>query len=149
VAPRFALTWLLAAGAVLLLGGLAGITAGTCCAAQLHAMLPPVVIDAAAVGGAATASGTALLFLGAIHLGAALLLRRAMAAAVTAAVVLATLMGLLCLGWAVAALVSVVSGAGPAVTLLPAGIGLGAVTIGYGWSARSLLRLREAPDSRS
>jgi hypothetical protein len=145
MAFRFAEAWLFAAGLVLAAGGLAGVVAGTFFAGWLYGLLPPVIIDAAAVGGAATATGSALAVLAVLHLLAAALLRRGVVAVRTPAVVLAMTMGLLCIGWGVAALVSAVAGGGPAAALVAAGIGLGAVAIGYGWVARSLAGQREPP----
>jgi len=146
VASRFAVVWLLAAGAVLGITGLAGIVAGTYLSAWLYSLLPPLIIDAAAVGGAATASGAALVGLGIVHLAAGALVRRGMGGAITAAVVLAATMGVLCIGWGAAALVSAVAGSGPPVGLLPAGIGLGLVAAGYGWTAHALIGLRAPPN---
>lgn len=147
VAPRFATAWLLGAGALLLGSGVAGIIVGTWLPGWLYRMLPPVTIDVAAVGGAATASGVALLLLGTLHVGAATGLRRGQrsGALLTAVVVLAMTMAALCVGWGLAALVSVVAGDGPAGALVPAGIGLAAAAIGYGWTAAAVSRLREPP----
>jgi hypothetical protein len=149
VAPRFAVVWLLAAGIVLLGGGLTAIVVGTWLASWLYGLLPPVTIDASAVGGAATASGTALVGIGALHVAGGILLRRGAGAALTPAVVLAATMGLLSIGWGVAALVSAASGGGPPGLLVPVGIGLGLVAAGYGWAARGLIGLREHPEGRS
>jgi hypothetical protein len=145
VASRFAVTWLFAAGVVLSAAGVAGVVTGSFFAAWLYRQLPRVIIDTAAVGGAATATGGALAVLAVLHLVAAALLWRRVNAAVSPAAVLAATMLLLCIGWGVAALVSAVSGAGPVAGMVPAGIGLGLVAIGYGWTARSLIRLRERP----
>jgi hypothetical protein len=148
-APRFAVAWLFAAGLVLAAAGAGGIVAGTFFSAWLYGLLPPVIIDAAAVGGAATATGAALAGLGVLHLFGAALLWRGIGEVVTAAAVLAATMVLLCIGWGVAAIVSAGSGAGPAIGLVPAGIGLGLVAVGYGWTARGLISLRERPGART
>ena len=145
MAPRFAVAWLLVAGVLLCLAGAGGIVAGTFLAEWLYGLLPQVVIDAAAVGGAATASGVALLALGIVHLAAGLLVRRRIEPLLTPAVVLSATMALLCIGWGAAALTSAASGSGPPALLLPAGIGLGAATMGYAWTARGLIGLRQAP----
>jgi hypothetical protein len=140
--PRFAVAWLAAGGLLLEVGGAAAAVVGTWYAPWLHAQLPPLIIDAHAVGGAATASGAALLVLGALHLAAAFLVHRRVAIAATAVVLLAALMAFLALGWGVAALVSALSGSGPAIAMLPAGIGLGVVAIGYGWTVRQVMGSR-------
>ncbi|HEX6654610.1 MAG TPA: hypothetical protein VF153_00195 [Candidatus Limnocylindria bacterium] len=145
MAPRFAVAWLFAAGAMLCAGGVATIVIGTYFTAWIYSLLPPLVIDAAAVGGAATASGIALLALGVLHLTAGVLVGRGTGAVLTPAVVLAATMVLLCIGWGAAALTSAASGGGPPALLLPAGIGLGAVAVGYGLAARGLIGLRKPP----
>jgi hypothetical protein len=145
MAPRFAVAWLLGTGIVLAAGGIGGIVVGGFFSAWLYGLLPPVIIDAAAVGGAATASGAALLALAVLHLLGAALLWRGIREALSPAAVLAAAMLVLCIGWGVAAVVSAASGSGPAVTMVPAGIGLALVAIGYGWTARSLVRSRERP----
>ncbi|HEX3220261.1 MAG TPA: hypothetical protein VHU77_09620 [Candidatus Limnocylindria bacterium] len=110
-------------------------------AGWLYGLLPPLIIDRSAVGGAATASGVALLILGIGHLAAAALTLRAIAA--TAVVGLTAVMAALSLGWGVAAVVSAASGSGPAALLLPGGIVLVGVAVGYAWTAR-LVAVRRA-----
>jgi hypothetical protein len=51
--------------------------------------------------------------------------------AATGAVVLASTMAVLALGFAVAAVVSIASGSAPAIYMVPAAIGLGLGVIGY------------------
>lgn len=119
--------------------------AGTQHAAWLYAQLPPLNIDVQAVGGAATASGGALLILAALHLAAAWLLLRSVTAATTAVVGLAAVMAALVIGWGVAAVVSALSGSGPADLLVPAGIGLGVVAVGYAGAARQVMARRHRP----
>jgi hypothetical protein len=149
VAPRFAIVWLLAAGAVLVVAGLTAIAAGTWFATWLYAQLPPVAIDARAVGGAATATGVGVSMIGALHLGAGILLGRGVRPALTPAVVLAATMAALTIGWGAAAVVSAASGNGPRAALVPAAMGLAVVAAGYGWAARGLIGLRERPGGRS
>lgn len=128
------LAWavLLAAGIVILPGGLAAVGIGLLDPTLISNQLPPEAeIDAAAVGGAAVALGVATAFLGLVHLATAAALRRGVAVAATTAVVLASTMAVLSLGFAVAALVSIASGAAPAIYMVPASVGLGLAVIGY------------------
>jgi hypothetical protein len=140
-----AVALLLLAGGLLAAAGAVGLVIGIVFAAWLYSLLPPLQIDVAAVGGAATATGVVLLLLGLAHGLAALALQRREPAALTPVAVLCVTMSLLAIGWATAALVSAASGSGPAVAMLPAGIGLGAVAVGYGWIARRLIGLRQPP----
>jgi hypothetical protein len=130
-------------GLLLLLAGGAGILAGLFLAERIHALLPTeITSDAAAIGGAALALGAALVLVGAAHLVLAAAVRRGrllVAAIVACAVMAATL-----LGWAVAAVVSAAAGGAPVAGMVPAGIGLGALSVAYGWSAASLLDRRRA-----
>jgi len=123
---------LLAAGIVILLGGLAAVSIGLVNPALISAQLPPEAeIDAPAVGGAAVALGVATALVGLLHLVTGAALRRGVSGAATAAVVLASTMAVLSLGFAVAALVSIASGAALAIYMVPASVGLGAAVIGY------------------
>jgi hypothetical protein len=143
--PPIAVAMLLVAGGVLAAAGLAGLAIGLVFATWLYSLLPPLLIDAAAVGGAATASGVVLLLLALFHGIAAMALRRRQPAALTPVAVLCLTMSLLAIGWAAAALVSAASGSAPAAAMLPAGIGLGAVAIGYAWIARRIIGMRQPP----
>ncbi|HYM52985.1 MAG TPA: hypothetical protein VEW45_05845 [Candidatus Dormibacteraeota bacterium] len=136
------------AGLVLVLLCAAGVAAGLLFAERLHALLPPVAIDAAAVGGATVALGGAAGLLAAVHLTSALALWRGVRQAAVPAIVLSATMSVVALGWAVAALVSSVSGSGPLVIVLPAGICLVLVAVGYAWAMGVLigLRRRAQPD---
>lgn len=129
-------------GLVLLLLGAAAIGAGLVFAERIRAMLPPVAIDAAAVGGALVALGGAAGLLGAAHLAVALAIRRRARRAAVPAIVLSAVMSVVTLGWATAALVSFASGSGPSAAMLPAGIGLAVVALGYGWATAVLIGLR-------
>jgi hypothetical protein len=140
-----AVALLLVAGGVLAAGGLTALVIGLAFAAWLYSLLPPVLIDVAAVGGATTATGIVLLLLAVVHGIGALALRRLEPRALTPVTVLCLTMLLLAIGWAVAAVVSAASGSGPALALLPAGIGLGVVAIGYGWIARRLIVIHQRP----
>jgi hypothetical protein len=123
---------LVTAGIVILLGGLAAVAMGLVNPTLLRGQLPPEAeVDAAAVGGAAVALGVATALVGLLHLVTAAALRRGVGIAATAAVVLAATMAVISLGFAVAALVSMASGAALAVYMLPASVGLGAAVIGY------------------
>jgi hypothetical protein len=132
---------LLGATLVLTAAGLVGVTVGLFFAPWLHEQLPPVLIDAAAVGGAATAIGAVLLGLAAAHLAAALGIIRGIGALHTPAVVLCVAMAVLCVGWAVAALVSAAAGTGVPAAMLPGALLLGLVALAYGYAARSLIGL--------
>jgi hypothetical protein len=149
VRPTFAVAWLTVAGLLLAIAGAAAVVIGTWHSAWLYSLLPPLLIDANAVGGAATASGGALLILGTLHVSTAALAKRGVAVAATAVVVLAALMALLCVGWGVAAVVSALSGSGPAIALLPAGVGLTGAATGYVWTAREVMARRELDRGRS
>jgi hypothetical protein len=138
---------LAAAGVALLVVSAAGVVAGLLFAERLYALLPPVTIDAAAVGGATVALGLAAGLLGAGHLALALALWRGMSQATVPATVLSATMAVVAFGWSVAALVSLASGSGVTTILLPGGIGLVLVAVGYGWAAGALIGLRR-PDER-
>lgn len=142
------LAWaiLLAAGIVLLAGGAAAIAVGILNPDLISAQLPPEAeVDAAAVGGAAVALGVATAVMGFIHLGIALGLRAGIGIAATGAVVLASTMAVLALGFAVAALVSIASNSAPAIYMLPAAIGLGLGIIGYAVVVARVIGSRGAP----
>jgi hypothetical protein len=130
------------AGLFLLLICAAGVAAGLLFAERLFALLPPVTIDAAAVGGATVALGIAIGLLGVIHLALAVALRRGAHAAVVPSIVLCAAMTVLSLAWAVAALVSAVSGSAPAAAMLAAGVGLTLVAGAYAWAGGVLIGLR-------
>jgi hypothetical protein len=130
------------AGILLLLLCATGVAAGLLFAERIHAMLPPVTIDAAAVGGATVALGAAAGLLGVTHLGLALALWRGVRQASVPAIVLSATMSLVALGWALAALVSVASGSGVVAVTLPGGIGLVLVAAGYAWATSVLIGLR-------
>jgi len=127
------------ARAILLLGGLVLIAVGAAAVAiglvnpgLVSSQLPPdAEVDAAAVGGAAVALGTAVALLGLLHLVTALALRLGIGIASTGAVVLASTMAILSLAFAVAAVVSIASGAAPPLYMVPASVVLGAGVIGY------------------
>jgi hypothetical protein len=142
------LAWaiLLAAGIVLVLGGAASIAVGLFDPELISSQLPPdAAVDAAAVGGAAVALGVATAFLGVVHWVTALALRQGLSAALTGAAVLAATMAILALGFAVAAVVSIASGAAPAIYMIPASIGLGIGLLGYVIVAAIVLGSRGAP----
>lgn len=129
---RLAWAILLGAGIVLVLAGVASIVVGILNPGLISAQLPPEAeVDAPAVGGAAVALGTATAFLGLVHCGMALALRLGVRLAATGAVVLASTMAVLALGFAVAAVVSIASGAAPAIYMVPAAIFLGLGVVGY------------------
>jgi hypothetical protein len=129
---RLAWAILLAAGIVLVVAGAAAIAVGILNPALISSQLPPdAAVDAPAVGGAAVALGVATAFLGFVHGGMALALRQGIRVAATGAVVLASTMAVLSLGFAVAALVSIASESAPAVYMIPAAIGLGVGVVGY------------------
>ncbi len=119
-------------GIVLILGGAAAVAVGLFNPGLISSQLPPdAAVDAPAVGGAAVALGIATALLGVVHIGTALALRVGIAVATTGAVVLAATMAILSLAFAVAAVVSIASGAAPAIYMVPASVGLGAAVIGY------------------
>ena len=129
---RLALAILVLGGIVLVLGGAASVAIGLVNPGLISSQLPPdAEIDAPAVGGAAVALGIATALLGVVHLATALALRIGVAIAATGAVVLASTMAVLSLGFGVAALVSIASGAAPAIYMVPASVGLVAAVIGY------------------
>jgi hypothetical protein len=137
---------LAAAGIVHIVAGAAAAAVGWLDPHLVSDQLPPdAAVDAAAVGGAAVALGLAVVLLGLAHLLVAVALRRGIAVAPTAGVVLAATMAALSFGFGVAALVSIASGAAPAVLMAPAAIGLGAAAIAYGAATATILRARERP----
>lgn len=134
------------AGLLLSLAGAAAAAVGWLNPHLVSDQLPPeALIDAPAVGGAAVALGVAVTLLGLAHLLVAAALRRGVAVAPTAAVVLAATMAALSLGFAVAALVSIASGAAPTLIMLPASIGLAAAVVAYATTAAGVIRARSGP----
>ena len=129
---RLARAILLLGGLVLIVVGAAAVAIGLVNPGLVSSQLPPdAEVDAAAVGGAAVALGTAVALLGLIHLVTALALRLGIGIASTGAVVLASTMAILSLAFAVAAVVSIASGAAPPLYMVPASVVLGAGVIGY------------------
>ena len=123
---------LLLGGFVLILVGAGAVALGLVNPGLVSSQLPPdAEVDAAAVGGAAVALGAAVTLLGVLHLVTVLALRRGIGIASTGAVVLASTMAILSLGFAVAAVVSIASGAAPALYMVPAAVALSAGVIGY------------------
>lgn len=142
-APRAAVGFLLTAGAILCVAAAASIGVGLLDPGLISDQLPPeAVIDAPAVGGAAVALGIAVAMLGLVHLGIVAALRRGFGIARSAGVVLCASMAVLSLGFAVSALVSVASGAAPAIIMLPAAIGLGGGVIGYAGATLAIMRVQ-------
>jgi hypothetical protein len=137
---------LVAAGIILCLVGVAAAAVGWFNPRLISDQLPPeAVIDAPAVGGAAVALGVAILLLGLVHVLIAAALRRGIGVAPTAAVVLTATMATLSLGFGVSALVSLASGAAPAVLMLPAAIGLGGAMVAYGAVTMAIIGARKGP----
>jgi hypothetical protein len=144
--PGLSVAVLVAAGIVLCLVGVAAAAVGWFNPRLISDQLPPeAVIDAPAVGGAAVALGVAVVLLGLVHLLLAVALRRGIGVAPTAAVVLTATMAALSLGFGVSALVSLASGAAPAVLMLPAAIGLGGAMIAYGAVTMAIIGARKGP----
>ena len=142
---RAAWAILLLGGIVLIAGGAAAVAVGLFNPGLISSQLPPdAEVDAPAVGGAAVARGVATALLGIVHIGTAVALRLGIRIAATAAVVLASTMAVLSLGFAVSALVSMASGAAPPIYMVPAAAGLGVAVIGYATVA-VLVIAREAP----
>jgi hypothetical protein len=142
--PLLAWAILLAAGIVLVLGGSAAIAVGLFNPGLISSQLPPdAAVDAPAVGGAAVALGVATALLGLLHWVIGLALRGGVGIATTGAVVLAATMAILALGFAVAAVVSIVSDAAPAIYMVPAAIGLGVGVVGYSLVTAIVLGTRE------
>lgn len=134
---------LTAAGVVLVLAGMSAAGIGWFNPHLISDQLPPEApIDAPAVGGAAVALGLAVALVGLAHLVTAAALRRGLSVAPTAAVVLAATMAVLSLGFAVAALVSIASGAAPPLLMLPAAIGLTAAVIAYAATVAAVIGAR-------
>ena len=143
---RLAWAILLGAGTVLVLAGVASIAVGILNPALISSQLPPeAAVDAPAVGGAAVALGVATAFLGFVHGVMALALRLGVRVAATGAVVLASTMAVLALGFAVAAVVSIASGSAPPIHMVPAAIGLGLGVIGYAIVTALVIRSRQEP----
>ena len=144
--PRLALAFLLVAGIVLCLAGAAAMAVGIVNPHLISDRLPPeAIIDAPAVGGAAVALGVGIGVLGLAHLGTAVALRRRVGTAATAGVVLAATMAVLSFGFAIAALVSIASGAAAPIIMLPAAIGLGGAVVGYATVTVAIIGGRREP----
>lgn len=141
---RVAAVVLMAGGVLLCLGGASGVAVGLLNPHLISDQLPrDAAIDAPAVGGAAVALGIGIAVVGLAHLVIAAALRRGFAPAGTAGVALAAPMGVLAFGFAVAALVSIASGAAPAIFMVPAAIVLGAAVVGYAAATMAMIRTRE------
>ena len=138
--PARAVAILVVAGAILCLAGAAAVALGLLNPELISDRLPPeAIIDAAAVGGAAVALGVATALLGVAHLGTAVALRRGVGLAVTGGVVLSASMAVLAFAFAVAALVSLASGAAPPIVMLPAALGLAAGAVGYAVATAAII----------
>ena len=143
---RLAWAILLLAGVILILGGAASVTVGVLNPGLISSQLPPdAAVDAPAVGGAAVALGIATALLGLAHIATAVALDRGIGIATTGAVVLASTMAVLSLGFAVSAVVSIASGAAPAIYMVPAAVGLGVGVIGYAIVVVAVIGLRREP----
>jgi hypothetical protein len=143
---RFAVAVLLSAGIVLLLGGAAAVAIGRLNPRLISDQLPTDAgIDALAVGGAAVALGVGIGLLGLVHVAIAVALWRRVGIAATSGVVLAATMAMISLGFGVAALVSIASGAAPAVLMIPASLGLGGAVLAYAATTIVIMRARERP----
>lgn len=137
---------LLAAGIILLLAGAAAVAVGRFNPGLISSQLPPeAAVDTPAVGGASVALGVATAFLGVVHLVTALALRRGSAIAATGAVLLASTMAVLSLGFGIAAVVSIASGAAAPVYMVPASVGLGVGVIGYAMVTALVIGARGEP----
>lgn len=138
--PARAIAILVGAGAILCLAGVAAAALGLLNPNLISDRLPPeAIVDAAAVGGAAVALGVATGGLGLIHLATAIALRRGVGLAATGGVVLAASMAVLSFAFAIAALVSLASGAAPALLMVPAAVGLSGGAIGYALAASTII----------
>jgi hypothetical protein len=143
---RLAWVVLLLGGIVLILAGAASVAVGVLNPGLISSQLPPdAAVDAHAVGGAAVALGTATVLLGVVHLGTAFALRRGIGIAATGAVVISSTMAVLSLGFAISAVVSIASGAAPAIYMVPAAVVLGVAVIGYAVVAAVVIGLRREP----
>ena len=137
---------LVAAGVILSVIGSGGAGVGWLNPHLISDQLPPeAAIDAPAVGGAAVALGVAIALLGLVHLLIAVALRREIGVAPTTAVVVTATMAVLSFGFGVAALVSIASGAAPAVLMLPAAIALAGAVIAYGAATAAIIGGRKGP----
>ncbi|MGH2356759.1 MAG: hypothetical protein ACRDGJ_01950 [Candidatus Limnocylindria bacterium] len=100
---------LLVGAAVWSIVGVGGLGLGTMGAGWLHALLPPVVIDAAALGGGVTAMGASILGIGLAHAAVLAGLRRDQRWARSAALLLAATLAVGLLALAAAAATSAVT----------------------------------------
>lgn len=133
---------LLGIGGCLVVGGLIGIVVAITSAEALRAQLTGISVDAAAVGGATAALASAVLLLGAVHLGAGIGVRRGGGGWLTAAIGLAVVMGALLVAFAVAAWVNAAAGGG-AIALL-GGFALLLASSGYELLLSLLIGLKRA-----
>lgn len=144
--PRLPVAILLGAGLVLCLAGAVAVSIGLVNPQLISDQLPPdAAVDAPAVGGAAVALGVAVVLLGFVHVAIGAAVRVGMGIAATAGVVLSATMAMLSFAFAVAAVVSIASGAASAIIMLPASIGLAAGVFGYGAATMAIMRARERP----
>ena len=144
--PTAAIAILLIAGAILCLAGAAAVGIGLLNPNLISDRLPPeAIIDAAAVGGAAVALGVATGSLGIVHLAMAAALRGGIGVAATGGVVITASMAVLSFAFAIAAVVSLASGAAPAILMLPAALVLGGGAIGYGVAAAAIIGAYRRP----
>src|SRR4029079_7865389 len=143
---RLASAILLLAGVLLILGGAASVAVGILNPGLISSQLPPdAAVDAPAVGGAAVALCIATALRGLAHIATAVALGQGIGIAATGAVVLASTMAVLSLGFAVSAVVSIASGAAPAIYMVPAAAALGVGVIGYAVVAGVVIGLRRRP----
>jgi hypothetical protein len=142
----YSVAFLVAAGIVLSVVGAAAVAIGWLNPRLISDQLPAdAAIDAPAVGGAAVALGSAVTALGIAHLAIAVALGRRVAGALTVGVVLTAGMGLLSLGFAVAALVSISSGAAPPILMAVAAVALGVAFIAYAATAAAMIGAQKPP----
>ncbi|MGZ6255949.1 MAG: hypothetical protein ACXWMB_02910 [Candidatus Limnocylindria bacterium] len=137
---------LVVAGVLLALAGAAAIAVGLLNPGLISSQLPPdAAVDTPAVGGAAVALGVAVVSLGLVHVAIAVALRSGTGVVATSAVVLASTMAFLALGTAIAAVVSIASGAAPVIYMVPASVGLLVAVLGYAIVTVAVIGARGEP----
>jgi len=123
--------------------GATGLWMGTAIPDRIAALLPPeALIDAAGVGGATVALGALAGAVGVAHLALVPLVRRSVGVALIGGLMLTATLAVIALASAVAALVTVASGLGPAAIFVPVAMGLGCLAGAYAWLTAVLIGLR-------
>lgn len=127
-------------GVVWLVAGAVAFTIGAVGVQGLLSLLPPLAIDADAVGGALTALALTLVTIATAHLFVVVGLREGRRWAASAGALLASILAIVCVGLAAAAVSSAVRSPGYALPLLGAAVVAVVAATGYVVAAVRLAR---------